>query len=223
MPVFSAEQLNRWSLQAEQKFIEEFQILIDRTSLPVVSGTNLYLLDDNIINIRRITYRGTKLEPITHRDVREYLDGPDSSGKPYAYVFNNIGQLTIKLIPTPTETLANSQIDLFNPDVIREQCIVEFYTAPNGVEYKIPDYIRRRLLKAYVLKMAFLSEGKGQNLKASKYWDAKWKMYRDMYGYQIYDLLNTPRRLIQSEGYRRFPAFPVLPTDKFGIGLNPGE
>jgi hypothetical protein len=222
-PVWSAEQLNRWLLQTEETFVNEYNCIIDRLALDIVSGTDVYLLPDYVINIRRITYRGIKLDPISHRDQREALDGLTSQGRPDCYVFNNLGQMNIRLFPAPSETLVSTQLDLFNPDVIREQCIVEFYAAPNGITYQIPDYFRRRMLKAGVLKYAFTAEGKGQNIKAAKYWSAKWQALKELYGDHLYDTLNTPRRLIQTDFYGQFPAFATLPRDRFGIGLNPGE
>jgi hypothetical protein len=226
MPLFTSSQINRYTLAAEQEFTTNYKCIIDRVALPIVSGTSLYTLSDNVIDIRRITYKGKKLDPLSHRDLREHLGSATSSGTPTDYVFNNLGQMVIKLFPTPAETLPSSQLNLFTPTLIRAQCIVEFYTVADGIGYKIPDYIRRRLLKAYVLKQAYLSEGKGQNLKAYKYWSSKWDYLSDVYGQQIYDQLNTPRRLISNSGIgmrRHFPARPQLPISMQGIGLDPGE
>jgi len=225
VPVFTTTQLNRYTLKAEQSFATEFPCLIDRISLPIVAGTSLYALPDNIINIRRITYRGKKLDPIPHRDLRECLDGSTASGTPTDYVYNNVGQMTIKLFPTPIETLTGLQANLFTPAVIRVECIVEFYTTSDGIDYRLPDYIRRRLLKASVLKQAFLAEGKGQNLKASKYWAGKWDYLKELYGNQVYDQLNAPRRLIANTGgvNRQILAAPVLPLSMQGTGVNIGE
>lgn len=223
--IFTSEQINRYVLQAEQLFVDEFRCIVDRIALPIVSGTSLYTLPDNIIDIRRITYRGVKIHPISHRDMREWLDGLTSTGKPTNYIFNNVGQLTIKLFPAPVETLTVVQDDLFNPEVIRVQCIVEFYTSADGIGYKLPEYIRRRLLKAYVLKSLFLVEGKGQNIKAAAYWNKKWLYLKDLYGNQILDQLNTPRRLISSGNYQVRPYLmpPVLPLAMRGVGVDPGE
>lgn len=227
MPIFSTEQLNRYTLAAEQEFANEFKCIIDRVALPIVSGTFLYELDDNIIDIRRITYRGIKIDPASHRNLRESFGGFSSSasGTPTDYIYNNVGQMTIKLFPTPAETLSSSQENLFTPDVIREQCIVEFYTTADGIDYRIPEYVRRRLLKAYVLRQAFLAEGKGQNIKTSKYWNAKWEYLKELYGNQIQDQLNTPRRLMMggSSGMRHYLARPQLPINMQGYGVDPGE
>lgn len=227
MPVFTTEQLNRYTLAAEQEFSIDFKCIIDRVALPIVSGTSLYTLDDNVIDIRRITYRGIKIDPASHRTLRESFGGFNStaSGTPTDYIYNNLGQMTIKLFPTPAETLPSSQLNLFTPSVILAQCIVEFYTVADGIDYRIPEYIRRRLLKAYVLKQAFLAEGKGQNIKMSKYWDKKWQYLKELYGNQIYDQLNTPRRLMLggSSLKNQYLARPQLPVSMQGYGVDPGE
>lgn len=226
MSVFTSEQLNRYTLAAEQEFATEFKCIIDRVALPIVSGTSLYVLDDNVIDIRQITYRGNLVWPASQRNLRESFSGYNSSasGTPTNYVYNNLGQMTIKLFPTPAETLTGADADLFTPDVIREQCIVEFYTTADGIIYKIPPYIRQRLLKAYVLKQAFLAEGKGQNLKMAVYWSKKWKFLKALYGEQIHDQLNIPRKLIGGSSSRNgYLAPPQLPISMQGIGVDPGE
>lgn len=225
MSVFSSEQINRYTLAAEQDFSNAFKCIIDRVTLEIVSGTSLYVLPDNVIDIRRITYKGKKLDPISHRDLRERLDGSSASGTPSDYIYNNVGQMTVKLFPTPAETLTGSQVDLFNPTIILTECIVEFYTTADGLGYKLPDYIRRRLLKPYVLSQLFLAEGKGQNIKASQYWKKKYSYLKEIYGLQLYDQINTPRRLMANSGgmRRHYLARPQLPIGMQGIGLDPGE
>jgi len=225
MSLFSSEQINRYVLQGEQLFTNEFRCITDRLAIEVVSGTSLYTLPDNVIDIRRITYRGSKIDPISHRDMREYLDGLSSSGTPQNYIFNNVGQSTIKLFPTPAETLGTIQVDLFNPEIVRVQCIVEFWTVADGIGYKLPEYIRRRLLKPYVLKSLFLAEGKGQNVKAAAYWAKKWAALKSIYGIQLEDQLNIPRRLMANGSFqsRSYLAQPVLPLSMRGTGMNPGE
>ena len=227
MSLFTSEQINRYTLQAEQLFTEEYKCIIDRSAIAIVSGISLYTLDDSIIDIRRITYRGKRIDPVNHREFREGFGGFNSTatGTPAMYIYNNLGQSVIKLFPTPSETLSVQQTDLLNPEVIRTQCIVEYYIQANGIEYKLPEYIRRRLLKAYVLKQLFLAEGKGQNLKAYKYWSAKWEYLKELYGIQIWDQLNAPMKLITSGGSSSYNplARPVLPYSMQGIGVDPGE
>jgi hypothetical protein len=225
MPLFTAEQLNRFSTQAEEMFVNEFNCVLDRLALTIASGSSLYVLPDYIINIRRITYKGIKLEPISHRDLREYLNYPTATGTPEYYVFNNVGQMTIKLFPTPVEDREPAGVNLLDPEVIRESCIVEFYSSTDGIGYRVPEYFRRRLLKAYVLKQAFLAEGKGQNIIGSVYWRNKWERLKEIYGTTVMENLNSPRKLVDLSGdhRRKFLAPPVLPYRMRGTGVDLGE
>ncbi len=224
MPVWSEEQIERWTLQAEEVFIKECSCLIDRFSLNIESGSSLYTLPDAVKDVRRITYKGVKLYPLTQRTQRDWMSGSDPSGTPTDYIFSNQGLLTIKLWPTPNETITAEQNDLFMPEVIRRNCIVEAYFMADGINYQLPDYIRRRILKPYILKLAYRAEGKGQNLKASKYWDLRWKQMKELYINRLYDMYNKPRKLIQSSlADGRFPRRPSLPPELDNIGVDIGE
>lgn len=227
MSVWTDEQLSRWALKTEEKFCQAYDFIIDRLPLKIQEGNSLYTLPDFVINIRRISYRGKKLYPISHRDQRDYLDGLFPNGTPTNYIYDNQGLNTLRLFPAPIEHLTPElYIDLFNPDVIREQCIIEFYAAANGLEYKMPDYIRRKFLRAGISRLAYLAEGKGQNLKAYKYYKQKEQVLAELYGDQLIDQINQPRRLIFGsttvQQNRYYPATAVLPSN-FGVGVDPGE
>src|SRR6266704_3974764 len=143
MALMTNEQLSRFSLQGERDFHKDFKCLIDRISLDIQSGVSIYELYSSVADIRRITYRGIQLYPISHRELRTFFDGTNPSSRPTNYVFNNFGNLTIKLYPTPVENLSRVDMNLFDVEVIREKCIVEFYTIPDGIRDKLPEYFRR--------------------------------------------------------------------------------
>lgn len=225
MPVWTAEQLSRFSRQGEDLFNRDCKCIIDRISLNIQSGVSLYVLPEQVIDIRRVTYRGIRVYPVSHRTVRRHLDGTDSNSRPTTYAFDNLGQMTIKLIPTPVESLAQLNTNLFSPSVIRETCIIEYYAMPDGISYKLPEVMRRRLLKAYVLKQAFSIESKGQNLKAAKYWASKWEYLKEVYTEKVEDLIVSPRKLLASNldwdlvKRTRIPQ-PTLPMNMIGIGVD---
>lgn len=226
MSLWTAEQLARFEAQAEESFCNETKCLIERVCLSIVSGTSLYTLPDEVIDIRRVTYRGIRIYPMSHRNSRKYFDGLNPSGTPYNYIFDNLGSLVIKLFPTPIESITSIATGLYSPSVVQARCIVEYYRSPDGIRFKLPTYFRRRFLKAFVLKQAFLAEGKGQNLKAAKYWSAKWTYLKEEYTSCIYDLCNTPRRLVASQMdndliKKLTVPRPVLPLDMIGIGVDP--
>ena len=89
-------------------------------------------------------------------------------------------------------------------------------------------FFRKRLIKAYVLKMCFSIEGRGQNLKASKYWHDKWNYYNEIYGMLLEELINEPRHIIAgpsgiSRDFKLKSLENNLKYDNIGIGVDKGE
>jgi hypothetical protein len=84
----------------------------------------------------------------------------------------------IRLYPTPNETFSIIGFNPYAPQVNQSNCIVDFYRVPDYTNsnpaISLPPYILRRTQKAYVLWKAFAAEGKGQDLKASQYYGAKY-------------------------------------------------
>ena len=128
-------------------------------------------------------------------------------------------------ITPPIDILAlmGNSSELFKSENILTQCIVEFYRTPDYFDFKIPLFIRRRLLKAYVMKMCYAKEGDGQNLKAVKYWTAKYDGLKELYTQLLEELINRPRKLIANGNGNDITriARPTLPIDKFGIATGP--
>lgn len=227
MSVFDKELLNRFAQNCEDDFHSDFNCIVDRFALPIISGTSLYTLDDWVVNIRRITYLGWKVYPLSHRDFRDYILPVSSTGRPLEYVYNNVGLNTIKLFPAPSLTIDpviyENSSELFKTENILTQCIVEYYRAPDYFDFTIPLFFKRRLVKAYVLWMCFQTEGKGQNEKAAAYWQKRYKALKRLYGEALQDLINRPRKLFASgnDDFDIRQRRPMLPIDKFGISTGP--
>lgn len=223
MSIFSAALITRFSNEGEEVFAREFPCIIDRVALSIVSGTSIYTLSDYIVDVRKITWKGLRLDPYGHRRYRESFS-PSSTGIPNSYIYNNIGQSQIKFLPAPNVTIASVSSNLFGSEIIN-RVIVEYYRTPDFNTNIIPSFFRRRLLKAYVLKNCFSVEGPGQNLKAAKYWESKWNYLKETYGNLLDELINSPRRIIigGTSSYRRLIPTPQIPYNSQGIGVNPGE
>lgn len=246
----SSTTVNRLSQEGENDFAVEYPCIIKRISLTVTSGVALATLPDDVKSIKRITWKGYKLDPLPQRNFREVFQNATQTGRPFWYVFNNVGQNVIQLFPAPNEDLplgsnlfdsltglfddqqglfdsftgANLGTDLFGAN-IPNCCIVEYYQIPDFVNATIPNYFRRRLLKSYVLRGCFNIEGQGQNRKASEYYKNRWRFLKDKYGELLHDLHNKPRKLIVngiSSSYF-FPGNPILPINKFGTSVDAGE
>src|SRR5207253_4675992 len=110
-----------------QNFAAENPCIVDRMSLNIISGTALYTLPSYVTDIRRVTWLGQKLWPVSHRDLRDTgLSGTQQS-KPYNYIYNNIGQSKIQFFPVPSQsiTAAITSNGLWGSEILTS-VIVEF-------------------------------------------------------------------------------------------------
>ena len=244
--------VSRLSGEAENNFAVEFPCILKRISLTVSIGESLVTLPDDVVSIRRVSWKGYKLDPLPQRNFREVFQNATQVGRPFWYVFNNVGQNLIQLFPAANEALpvgaganlfdsntglfdsagglfdtftgANVGTNLYSSN-IPNCCIVEYFQAPDFVSAVIPSYIRKRLLKSFVLRGCFNIEGQGQNRKASAYFKDRWRMLKEMYGGLLDELHNKPRKLIVNgiTSSYFFPGNPILPIDKFGTSVDAGE
>ena len=223
MPLWTGTQITRFSQEGENDFAEEFPCILTRLSLPVVKNQAVYNLPDSIRSIRRITWQGFKLDPLGQRNMREVFSYATQVGKPYWYVFNNVGANNLQFFPIPDQTIVPSGKDLYS-DAIITDVIIEYFILPDYAQYIIPIYFRRRLLKAYVLKNCFSIEGQGQNLKNRDYFNQRWMLLKQKYGMFLDEIHNKSRKLclngITSSQF--FPASPILPVSRFGVGVDDG-
>lgn len=221
--LWTSEQIIRFSQDGENNFVEDYPCILVRMSLSVVKGTSTYVLPDNVRSIRRITWQGQKLDPLGQRNMREVFNAANQIGKPYWYVFNNVGANKIQFFPVPGQTINPSGGNLY-AEAINIDVIVEYFILPDYATYVIPSYFRRRLLKVRVMQMCFAIEGPGQNLKNRDYFANRWKQLEDKYGQFLDEIHNKSRKLclngITSSQF--FPHTPILPVSRFGIGIDDG-
>lgn len=135
--------------------------LIERiyTSSTVASQQE-YAFPDSTISIKRITYEGKKLKPITFREddaITGLNQSTTSTGTPqYYYQWN--GSIFLRPIPSDIGTL---KIFSFNePEVLTSTSVLE---VPLQFHMDLVDYI--------VSEMA----AKDSNFEAAKYYQAKWE------------------------------------------------
>lgn len=221
MSVFSSAQITKFSQQAEQDIAVAIKCIPFRVALSIVNGTAQYSLSDYCLSIREVLWKGFVLDPLPQRDLRQSLLSGTQAGRPYWYIFNNIGQLKIQLFPTPNETITADQTHLYDTN-IGSQCIVDLWRAPDFSTYLIPSYFRRRLIKAYVMKECYAYESKGQNLKARDYWAKRYEQLLEDYSNIMNDLHNKPRNLVANTYNRGYPKVPrpMLPIANYGEGVD---
>lgn len=217
--------IDRFTKEAEEDFSDDVPCIHARVSLDITSGLHTYALPDAVRSIRRITWKGKKLDPLPQRQFREIFQGNSSQGEPFWYIFNNIGLNQIRFYPVPSETIASTTANLYGTE-IGNRVIVDYFQMPDFVNAKIPLYFRRRLLKSYILYSCFNVEGEGQNLKNAKYHLTKYNFLKAKYQQLLNDLHNKPRKLVIGTGggaNNYFPASPVLPVSRFGVSVDTGE
>lgn len=224
MPLFDSATLQRWFDQGENEVSVDRPFLVDRLSLAMVAGTNIYTLPDYVISIRRVTWMGYKVDPLPHRNFREVFQSATQIGRPFWYVYNNVGQNQIQLFPGPQQNLAKVVTNLYMGANIASGFVVEYYRATDNLNFVIPAYARRQLLKNYTGKMVYSVEGPGQNIKLAQYFGVKWESWKNDFCMHLDDLYGRPRKLIINEivSSNYFPASPVLPISRFGISVEEG-
>lgn len=223
MSLWNSQTIIRFSQEAENDFAESFPCILVRMSLPITALQSTYTLPDNVKSIRRITWQSWKLDPLGQRNMREVFQYATQIGKPFWYVFNNIGANRIQFFPIPPFDIQPSGGDLY-ADAINTDVIIEYFRLPDYATYTIPDYFRRRVLKPWVLRSCFGIEGQGNNVKNRDYFTQKWETLKEKYGEFLNEIHNKSRKLCLNgiTSYQFFPGSPILPVSRFGIGIDDG-
>lgn len=231
MPIFSDTLLNQLTSDAELAIVRDTQCLYHRFLLPVVAGTSVYTLPSKVNGVKRITYRGWKLEPVSWEELTILSPGTffindsnkeeTSQSRPFWYALHPTNVSDIRLYPTPAETFnANDPtIDPYSPDS-GPSCIVSCwrnvdtsFIDPTAV---LPQYIDRRTRKAYVLWKAFEKDGPGQSLTAAKYYEARYKYLIESFR-KINDGSFISKRYALDDGWLSLRGYkypkPILPSN----------
>lgn len=220
----SAATISRLSNEGENAFAVEYPCILKRIAPAVSLNQSLVTLPDDVKSIRRVSWLGFKMDPLGHRNFREVFQNATQQGRPFWYIFNNVGQNIIQIFPAANQAISSAVNDLWGA-AIPNQLIIEYWQTPDFSTAILPSYIRRRLLKTYILRGCFNIEGQGQNLKARDYFKNRWLKLKEDYGNLLGDLCNKPRKLVVNgiTSSYFFPGHPILPIDKFGESVDAGE
>lgn len=183
---FSSEYLAQLRDDGEADVARKVCPIYARYSISVTSGTGTYDLQSQTREIRSITWKGFKVEPLVNQEEAILLDQKYETtqlGRPQFYLIGFDGLFKIRFIPLPDETIASDDTNLFSRTGISSRVIISYYRLPerSSTVFSIPDYLARRTIKPYVLSKAFSAEGKGQNLKASTYYNRKYEILINLY------------------------------------------
>lgn len=227
MSLWDAGTINRFMQQGEDAFASTYRCIVSRVALSVIADTADYAIPDELIDIRRITWKGKQIHPLPKRYLNEFFQGTQfiEKGEPRWFIYNGITAKTIRLFPTPNETVTAVTTGLFDTE-IKNRCIIEYFQLPDYATKVIPPFFRRRLLKSFILNRCFRIEGSGQNLKNAKYHGAKYEQLQGVYGTLLSELYTNARRLIVQSQMRfeaPFLGTPHLNYSKYGFSVDEGE
>ena len=174
---YLADQANRGEIDISEQLGNK--LLFVRFGLNTVSGTAIYDFPiPGIIHLRRVTWLGHKVWPLTLKEFEmEYGIRPASAtsqSRPFYYVLQGYGTNQIRFYPTPNQTITASG-NVYGPDIVTNVVISAYRVADPTNNVHIPGFILRRLVRYYVQWRCFLKEGKTQNIQAAKYFEKKYE------------------------------------------------
>lgn len=228
--------LNQLSTDAEQDINKRIPSLIYyRFCMAITQGISVYTLPPFVRTVSRITWLGRKLDPVNW-DELTYLTPatavlndnqkdtiPTVIGRPLYYAKHPTNPYDIRLYPTPNLTLLATAQNPYSPlpeTSTPQACIIACWrnidSTFNDPTSLLPAYIDRRTRKAYVLWKAFGAEGKGQNLKASQYYEQLYNKLIETF-IHINQGAYVAKRYAIEDGLLTIDAFryprPILPSN----------
>lgn len=196
MPIFSDDLLNDLAQEALSQIEQDLQCIYYRFGMSTIVGTSVYTLPSYVRSVKRVTWLGKKLDPVSFQDMMlltpatagGFYDNTTTS-RPLYYCMHPTNVYDIRFFPTPDMSFTGGE----NPDPYAPGfagCIISCWrTVGEQLVTSLPVYIQRRTQKAYILWKAFENEGKGQNLTASAYYKQK------------YDFLIEQFKIINNNAY----------------------
>ncbi len=204
--IWTAATINRFTAEGEQEIASTVKCVKERVALDVVAGTATYVLPDDCLDITRLTWKGFKIDPFSARDYHDLNDTSRSASRPEGYIFNQQGRNTIRFHPIPDIDVDTISSDLWGSE-IANRVIVEYNQMGT-----LPDYIRRRMIKYFVLERCFRIEGDGQNLKCATKMLARYNGYIDVFKKAYHETFIAKLPQLSPSSGRRILAGPVLPS-----------
>lgn len=184
--------LDQLALDAAYDINNQVPCIFHRFFLATVAGIPIYTLPTKVRSIKRITYRGIKLDAVSWIEMEAiapfaaWVSGSahndPSVGVPRFYAIHPTNIHDIRLYPTPADTYVATG-DPYSPLAAEERCTITCWANydPTGLDSQLPAYIDRRTRKAYTLWQAFKKEGKGQDTNAASFYKSKYEFLINLF------------------------------------------
>jgi len=196
MPIWTDDYLAQQYYNAGQDIARNIDCIWQRFTFPIMAGQSVYTLPCWVRTVMDIQFFGYSLDKANWDDLTvltpatvfvspgnaENIETTPSQ-RPLWYGMHPTNLYDVRFVPTPSLNMTSDETD--NPYATDNspKCIVTCFRKnddndPAGI---LPSYADRRTRKAYALSKAFRVRGKGQNLKAAAYYDAKYKFLLKMF------------------------------------------
>jgi hypothetical protein len=226
MPQFSDTQLTTWAQNYERELCAKEDLIVDRISLDITSMVNEYEIPNYVTNIRSVLWQGKVVYAKGFRASVFTGDTPfqTSGSTPFEYVFSGKGLRVLKFLPSPNADIPYYSGDLWTADADQNAVIIEFYRTPDynsTPQLKLPDWLRKYVLKDHVCWKAFAVEGPTQDLKAARYYQSRLANGIDYVQTIKTNMHASVINILYKDPWnsRRKPGRPVLPPN-FGFPVN---
>jgi hypothetical protein len=193
MTIWTDEVLNQLATDGAEHIALSANTIFYRFYQATVSGEGLIRLPQYVLGVRRVTWRGLKIDPIAWIDMEQLslteamISNTDkvnaSTGRPLWYSTHPTNIRDLRLYPTPNETFATTG-DPYSPSPNEARCCISCWRVPDDSDplLSIPPYVDRRTRKAFVAWKAFEMEGKGQSRIAANYYKQKFLYLLKQFG-----------------------------------------
>jgi len=216
MPIFDDSYLQSLIDEGEIEISRQIRLIHNRIAIATTAGNSIYSLPTNLIGIRRVTWKGNELPALSviEMNTSDYFRPQNLMNQTVPKWFNplNNNYEKIQILPVPNESLVDTG-DLNDSEIIKERFIITgiFLAIPTGTTYRLPEFMRRNVIKFYAMREAYLREGKGQNLTASEYFGNMYSTFLGIYKEIMEAIPRAVRYSLEPNQHRKI-ARPQLPT-----------
>lgn len=192
---FSDAELYRHIWAAQKELAREAKVIERVYTTTTVAGTQSYAFPTSTIAIKRVTYNGSKLQPITMREDDSYTlnnQAVTTQGQSqYYYTFDSV----IYLRPLPDSAYT---LQIFSYNMPQE--------VTNSSTLEVPDIFHLGMVDYLLWRMA----AKDQNYQAAEHWKGQWQQ-------EVAAAKAWSRKRQRADGFAAVQDEDTLPRTQLGL------
>lgn len=180
MQIHSDAYLSYLISDQEKDLSRKTRAIFSRFEIAIVAGQSKVTLPENVLDVIEVSWLG---KTIGVADLQDYGGSSwykpnnlaNSSEEPSYFMLANYGYKTIQFHPIPSVSIPLTGGDLNTRTGYSAAVVITCYRVadPSGDEFRLRERLLRNTIKYRAMERAYLKEGKGQDLSASKYFKKK--------------------------------------------------